>query len=285
MVTNNAIGTEKPIKVPDGGTGIDTATAYAVLCAGTTATGNLQNVSGVGTANQVLTSNGAAALPTWQANAATSGFTSVVIQTFTASGTYTPTSGMGYCIVEVVGAGGGGGGIPSSASYTSSSGGGGGGEYARGVFSAATIGASKTVTIGAAGTAGASGANVGGTGGTTSLVTLITAVGGSGGSAGITNGTWVTGGVGGTGGTGGDFRTHGTPGGSGDNYTDQGAGHYGIGGCGGSSFFGGGARSIAAAAGNTGLSYGGGGSGTAKTNGALAGGAGYAGIVVITEYI
>jgi len=38
-----------------------------LLAGGTTATGNLQQVSGVGTAGQVLTSNGAAALPTWQA--------------------------------------------------------------------------------------------------------------------------------------------------------------------------------------------------------------------------
>ncbi|MFA6080756.1 MAG: hypothetical protein WC753_04770 [Candidatus Gracilibacteria bacterium] len=48
-------------------------TAYAVICAGTTATGALQNVSGLGSAGQVLTSNGAAALPSWQAGGAGSG--------------------------------------------------------------------------------------------------------------------------------------------------------------------------------------------------------------------
>jgi hypothetical protein len=52
--------------VAGGGTGNTTFTAYSVICAGTTATGIFQNVSGVGTANQVLTSNGAGALPTWQ---------------------------------------------------------------------------------------------------------------------------------------------------------------------------------------------------------------------------
>lgn len=52
--------------VSGGGTGNTTFTAYSVLCAGTTATGAFQNVSGVGSAGQVLTSNGAAALPTWQ---------------------------------------------------------------------------------------------------------------------------------------------------------------------------------------------------------------------------
>lgn len=51
--------------VGGGGTGNTTFTAYSVLCAGTTATGAFQNVSGVGTSGQVLQSNGAAALPTW----------------------------------------------------------------------------------------------------------------------------------------------------------------------------------------------------------------------------
>lgn len=52
--------------VPLGGTGAGSFTAYSVICGGTTSTGTLQNVSGVGTATQVLTSNGAGALPTWQ---------------------------------------------------------------------------------------------------------------------------------------------------------------------------------------------------------------------------
>lgn len=54
------------VTVPQGGTGNNTFTAYSVLCAGTTSTGAFQNVSGVGSANQVLTSNGAGALPSWQ---------------------------------------------------------------------------------------------------------------------------------------------------------------------------------------------------------------------------
>ena len=61
---NPAFGTAV---VAGGGTGNTTFTAYSVICAGTTATGAFQNVSGVGTSGQVLTSNGAAALPTWQA--------------------------------------------------------------------------------------------------------------------------------------------------------------------------------------------------------------------------
>jgi hypothetical protein len=54
--------------VAGGGTGTTSFTAYAVICSGTTSTGVLQNVSGVGTAAQVLTSNGAGNLPTWQAS-------------------------------------------------------------------------------------------------------------------------------------------------------------------------------------------------------------------------
>ncbi len=63
--------------VANGGTGNTTFTAYSVVCAGTTATGVFQNVSGVGTAGQVLTSNGAAALPTWQNGASILTITSV----------------------------------------------------------------------------------------------------------------------------------------------------------------------------------------------------------------
>lgn len=54
------------IAVADGGTGRGTATAYAVLCGGTTATGAHQSIASVGTSGQILTSNGAAALPTFQ---------------------------------------------------------------------------------------------------------------------------------------------------------------------------------------------------------------------------
>lgn len=63
---NPAYGTAA---VAGGGTGITSATAYAVLCGGTTATGAFQPVASVGTAGHVLTSNGAGALPSFQAPA------------------------------------------------------------------------------------------------------------------------------------------------------------------------------------------------------------------------
>jgi hypothetical protein len=54
--------------VPGGGSGLTSTTAFAVLAGGTTSTGNLQQVSGLGSAGQVLTSAGAGALPVWAAS-------------------------------------------------------------------------------------------------------------------------------------------------------------------------------------------------------------------------
>ena len=56
-------GTDVP--VADGGTGVSALTAYAPIFGGTTTTGAVQSGT-VGTTGQVLTSNGAAALPTMQ---------------------------------------------------------------------------------------------------------------------------------------------------------------------------------------------------------------------------
>lgn len=53
--------------VANGGTGRASSTAYAVICGGTGSTTAQQSVASVGTAGQVLTSNGAGALPTFQA--------------------------------------------------------------------------------------------------------------------------------------------------------------------------------------------------------------------------
>jgi hypothetical protein len=56
------------LTVSNGGTGLTTATtAYGVVCAGTTATGAFQVLNSLGSSTNVLTSNGASALPTWQA--------------------------------------------------------------------------------------------------------------------------------------------------------------------------------------------------------------------------
>lgn len=210
---------------------------------------------------------------------------STAIQVFSASGTYTPTTGMYYCQIEIVGGGGGSGGCATTnASTFASSGGGGGGEYAAGMFSATTIGSSQTVTIGTAGTGGTAGQNAGVTGGTTSVGALITAIGGTGASGSAANTSIITaGGAGGTGGTGGSIRFAGQPGGYGTGSTTAGLL---LSGYGGTSRFGGGASSSIAAP-NTGQAFGSGGGGGSNnlSLAARAGANGAAGYVVITEYV
>lgn len=68
------------VPVLNGGSGRASATAYSVICGGTSSTGPHQSVSGLGTAGFVLTSNGAGALPTWQA-ASSSGVSQIIAGT------------------------------------------------------------------------------------------------------------------------------------------------------------------------------------------------------------
>jgi hypothetical protein len=217
-------------------------------------------------------------------------FNKIITQTFTGSGTYTPSAGLVYCTIETIGGGGGGGGVGVAISSNIAAGGGGAGGYSRSTKVAADIGASKAVTIGAAGAAGATGDNTGGTGGDTSVGTLVIARGGTGGAG--AGALFVgPGGLGGVLGTG-DATGTGAPGmtGSGDVTTTAVA----TGGGGGSGLFGGGAVANATNVGATaipgvaGSGHGSGGSGAANSaaGGATTqpGGAGTAGYVVITEY-
>lgn len=276
--------------VVGGGTGSTSFTPYAVICGGTTGTGNLQNVSGVGTSGQVLTSNGAAALPTWQ-TVSLSAF-SINIQEFSVNGTYTytPTAGMAYCIIEALGAGGGGGGTASSAStYLSSGGGGGSGCYARAVFSSATIGPSQTVTVGAGGSGGAAGNNNGTAGGNSSVGSLISAQGGfpGGGSAGTAGAIGTAGNPGSIGGSsGGQTYVNGNYGTFGYTTTSLVFSY----GSGADSFLGWGAKlpnATTPAFQGAGSGSGGGGTGgySYNNNGTSAGGMGGSGKVIITEFI
>jgi hypothetical protein len=221
---------------------------------------------------------------------AASSLFSVNIQTFTSSGTYTPTSGMIYCDIQILGGGGGGGGAPTTGvGQYSSAGGGGSGEYARGVFSAATIGASQAVTIGAAGAANSGAA--GGNGGNSSVGALISANGGTGGAsiAASVSATVTQGVVGGTGGSGGSFRTPGQPGGGAAIYPSFGNVFSGAGGstqygAGGAGIIG---MGVTSSGGTAGLGYGAGGSGgvNAVSQSANSGGAGTKGVVIVTEYV
>src|SRR5216684_174472 len=207
----------------------------------------------------------------------------VKIQKFTASGTYTPSTGIVYATIECVGPGGGGGGIANGSAGTgSSAGGGGSGGISRITVSAATIGASKTVTIGTVGSGGANTGTAGGTATDTSVGTLCVGKGGVGGSGAASG----AGGAGGAAGTG-DLTPVGNDGAPGANQgittigvTSSGRAH---------GPWGGGLNSytrVSSAAGSAGGNYGAGGEGGVTWNGsgAATGGAGGAGIVFITEY-
>lgn len=216
------------------------------------------------------------------------GFATVNVQVLTASGTYTPSPGMLYCVVESVGGGAAAGGSAATASSQSApAGGGGGGEYALGLFDAATIGASQAVTIGAGGTA-VSGNNPGGNGGTTSFGALLTALGGIGGSgaASLAGAVSNAGGNGGSGGTGGNVRF---PGQYGTEGYFSGSDQMGHGGAGGGTRYSGGVKEndTVNSAGSNGIGYGCGGSGSYNlgVTTARAGGNGSPGLVYITEYI
>ena len=225
---------------------------------------------------------------TW-ATPTDTGYTQVVARTATSSGTYTPTANMKYCIVYLVGGGGGGGGCTTGAGNQGVGGGGGAGGFAQKVFSAATIGASQSVTIGAAGTAGTAG-NTGGSGGSSSFGALLTCNGGVGGGA-LNNSTigTVAGGAGGTA-TGGDFNITGQQGEPGTVTINSSAAVGGSGGTPGGGLGVGGTRprwiTATGSNGAVGTGYGAGGSGGICSGVPSAvGGDGTGGILVVIEFI
>lgn len=93
-LTVNTLGLTNALTVPNGGTGVTSATAYALLTGGTTSTGAFQTVSGTGTSGQVLVSNGAGALPSWQTftNPAQAGG-ALIVNTTTVTASYTVPTG------------------------------------------------------------------------------------------------------------------------------------------------------------------------------------------------
>jgi hypothetical protein len=257
-------------------------TNHAVLVGAGTAT--ITKV-GPGATGTILAGN-TGADPSFQTIASLGLITSVNNQVFTTSGTYTPTTNMVYCSIQAYGGGGAGGGAPttSPSPSVSAGAGGGAGETAVGIFSAATIGASQTITIGAGGI-GVSG-TTGGSGGNTSVGILISAFGGIGGTslAATTIPMFAAGGNGGTGGSGGDYRS---PGQSGWWAVTFGTGGFALSGHGGNSPLGAGGAMVNNNNGGAALGYGAGGAGAeaASSSGPFSGGNGTAGVVIITEYI
>ncbi|MBM3651529.1 MAG: DUF2793 domain-containing protein [Alphaproteobacteria bacterium] len=209
------------------------------------------------------------------------------VRIFTSSGTYTPTPGLRFADALLFGAGGGGGSGARTAAATAASGGagGGGGGLARGRFTAAQIGASKSITIGAGGAGGAAqttnstnGAN-GAAGGSTSFGSLLYAGGGGGGAGGQIGAASGGGGAGSSASSG----LSGAAGTGGTGSFGIGTGGSGAAGAGGTHFFGGSggggcsAAAVAGAGGSClyyGASGGGAGGGITAANAVANGGVG-----------
>jgi hypothetical protein len=181
--------------------------------------------------------------------------------------TYTKASGVKFIRVEVVGGGGGGGGADATASNGRTAGGGGAGGYGREAIIASALSATTSVTAGTSGTGGSSTGGNGNGGNTSSFGSYCSAAGGSAGQG--DDGT-AQGGAGGSG-TGCDVNM---AGGTGFDGSAEGSSSSLItGGDGGASYYGG----MGA--------YGSGGASGKSVDGAeSAGGSGYYGVVIITEY-
>lgn len=217
------------------------------------------------------------------------------VQTFTTSGTYTPTAGATSAIVEVQGAGGGSGSTvnPTTGStYSALSGPGGAGAYAKVLIPSGSL-SSRTITIGAGGAGAAAGGTAGTAGGASSFGSLVSCPGGVAGAAGA--GAAGSGFQSSTGPT--STPTVTSPAvsivslaGAGSCYGIQQGPNSGAAGTGGNSVlgFGGlGGQGIAAnSPGQSGVGYGSGAGGSYSTysGGAAAGAAGKLGIVIVSEY-
>lgn len=211
---------------------------------------------------------------------------SVKRQLYVSDGTYTTPVGVKALLIECVGAGGGGAGATAAGAQTSVGAGGGGGGYAVKLITNPT--SSYSYVIGLGGAQGAAANGTGGNGGDTNFSSgVCKGGGGTGGTNSAGSGTSAI--LTGTGGTtlssSGDQIYEGGSGGHGLRLSGT-AGYAGFGGNAGGT--GGGVASIAVITelgGKTGKYPGGGGSGALSTStNAFTGGAGGAGIMVITEY-
>jgi hypothetical protein len=208
------------------------------------------------------------------------------VQTFTASGSYTPTAGTTRVKVTVVGGGGGGGACATTgAGQTSVAASGGGGGYALSWIAAPVAG--TAVTVGVGGARGEGATTAGQPGGNSSFAG-VAASGGSGGSAGAAvSAPSVTGGADGGLGSGGNIN-------NGRGTTAAPGLHMAVGavaaGMSGSSLFGGAVANAAvggaSAEGLAGGAPGAGGSGGVASQSQVGrrGGDGAPGIVIIEEY-
>lgn len=285
IVTASAINGDGELDVLANGSGL------AGVYLGTTAAGRQAGMELVSSTRLRLSAPAGAALTGIDLTATGVTGPTPTVQLFTASGTYTPPTGMLYCIVEAWGGGGGGGGCQATGvGQACSSGGGGGAGYGRKLLLSSVLAVSETVTIGGGGAGGNATPTAGAGGGNTSFATgksyVVNAGGGGGGGAAPATGTSTrtAGGGGASPSSGADLAITGSDGGWGMVAAALGLPT----GVGGGAAHGGGATGPSAvnAVGVAGAQYGGGGSGVFENASAagFAGGAGKAGAVLVTEF-
>lgn len=223
-----------------------------------------------------------------------SAFSKITVQKFTSTGafTYTPTAGMKYVIVELVGAGAGSAGCQGGGGLFTAVGGGGAGGYAKFILTAAQVGASLSGSVGTGGAGGAAGGTTGSNGGNTTLATAAawTAGGGLAWTFPGTSGgpTGYDGGAGGTVTTGTGSIVYTNTGQNGD--PGAGVNPITISGTGGQTIFGAGGKGRASSvpasfAGENGKGYGcAAGGGYSNNSGNVAGGTGANGAAIFTEF-
>lgn len=208
-------------------------------------------------------------------------------QVLTSGTSYAKPAGCNAILVEAIGGGGGGGGASSAAVNAAAGAGGSAGAYCRKYYDVSALAGPFTYAIGGGGAAGANTGGNGGSGGDSTFTdgtTLVTAGGGLGGN-GMTAGTALGYSQGKSGGvpTNGDVNARGQPG-------EPGLRHSGTvaasGGAGSGPFGGGGVARITATAGLDGNGPGSGGSGGCVLNGsgAVTGGAGDSGVIIVWEF-
>lgn len=209
------------------------------------------------------------------------------VDIFTSTDTWEKPQGARSLLVQVQAGGGAGGGVVATAAGEACAGGGGaGGGYGESVLSANSVTSSVTVTVGTGGTGTSA---TGGNGTTSSFGSYVSATGGPGGGStgtGTTN-AGISGATGASETIVADIMINGQGGGGGMRVP----GAVSLAGMGGSSHLGGGGRGVAAAgaqvAGVAGMGYGAGGGGAVSgttADGALNGGDGAPGIVIVTTY-
>lgn len=270
--------------------------ANTPICGGTSDSGPVQSANGYGNSNWVLTDQGFGNLPAFAPSPA---IISTNVQVFSPAGdyTYTPSTGVQFCLIEVIGGGGGGGASNTCSDGNIAVGGSaGGGGYSRLLTAIANIGTSASVTVGAGGAGGNSDGSYGFDGGQSEVSSDFIDLSGSGGSAGdggSNSPLYTINGQRGGGASGGDLNVTGSPGENSWGIFQDDSNWVFTSGSGGSSFYGPGAASFGLAAGgdssqqgSAGIGYGGGGNGGANQGGSFKiGGNGADGVVIITEYI